>query len=50
MNITKVLLLRIALKTFSAQSVFVLGIALNQMQNHAFDLVEGHEVHKEPTS
>ena len=40
----QVLLLRAALNPFSAQPVFVLGIALAQMQDLALGLVELHEV------
>ncbi|KAK4827563.1 hypothetical protein QYF61_019187 [Mycteria americana] len=43
-----VLLLRAALNPFSAQPVFVLGIALTHVQDLALGFVELHEVHTGP--
>ncbi|KAK4818497.1 hypothetical protein QYF61_014227 [Mycteria americana] len=44
----QVLLLRAALNPFSAQPVFVLGIAATHVQDLALGLVELHEVHMGP--
>ncbi|KAK4808881.1 hypothetical protein QYF61_007996 [Mycteria americana] len=44
----QILLRRAALNTFSAQPVFVLGIAPTQVQNFALGLVELHEVRTGP--
>jgi len=44
----QVLLLRAALNPFSAQPVFVLGIASTQVQDLALGLVGPHEVHMRP--
>ena len=44
----QVLLLRAALNPFSAQPVFVLGIALTHVQDLAHGLVEPHEVRTGP--
>ena len=47
-NLPPQILLRTALKQFSAKPVFVLVIALTQVQSLAFGLVELHEVHLGP--
>ncbi|PKU46776.1 hypothetical protein llap_2935 [Limosa lapponica baueri] len=47
-TVLQVLLLRAALQPFSAQPVFVPGIALTQVQDLALGLVELHEVHMGP--
>jgi len=45
---SQILLLRAALKPFSTQPVYVLGIALTQVQDLALGLVELHEVGMDP--
>jgi len=45
---SQVLLSRAALNPFSAQPIFVLGIALSHVQDLALGLVELHDVHKGP--